>query len=37
VLGYIPVNLNHICSLLHERLSGNDRTPILLNYTYCWE
>ena len=37
VLGYVPVNLNHICSLLHERLSGTDRMPILLNYPYCWE
>jgi calcineurin-like phosphoesterase family protein len=37
VLGYIPVNLDHICSLIHERLSGTDRTPILLDYAYCWE
>jgi calcineurin-like phosphoesterase family protein len=37
VLGYIPVSLNHICSLIQERLSGTDRTPILLNYAYSWE
>jgi calcineurin-like phosphoesterase family protein len=35
VLGYIPVNLDHICSLIHGRFSGADRTPILLNYSYC--
>jgi calcineurin-like phosphoesterase family protein len=37
VLGYIPVNLDHICSLLLERLSGTDRTPILLNYSWNYE
>jgi calcineurin-like phosphoesterase family protein len=37
VLGYIPVNLDHVCSLIRGRLSGADRTPILLNYPYCWE
>jgi len=37
VLGYLPVSLNHICNLIQGRLSGTDRTPILLNYTYIWE
>jgi calcineurin-like phosphoesterase family protein len=37
VLGYVPVTLDHICSLIQERLSGTDRTPILLNYAYSWE
>jgi len=37
VLGYIPVSMNHICSLLHERLSGSDRSPVLLNYPYNWQ
>jgi calcineurin-like phosphoesterase family protein len=37
VLGYIPVSLNHICSLIQGRLSGTDRTPILLNYAYTWD
>jgi len=37
VLGYVPVTLDHICSLILERLSGTDRTPILLNYAYSWE
>jgi calcineurin-like phosphoesterase family protein len=37
VLGYVPVNLNHICNLISERISGTDRTPILLNYAYSRE
>jgi calcineurin-like phosphoesterase family protein len=37
VLGYVPVTLDHICSLILERLSGTDRTAILLNYAYGWE
>ena len=37
VLGYIPVNLNHICNLIRERISRTDKTPILLNYPYSWE
>jgi calcineurin-like phosphoesterase family protein len=37
VLGYVPVTLDHICGLIHERLSGTDRTPILLNYAYSWD
>lgn len=37
VLGYVPVGLNHICSLIQERASGTDRAPILLNYTYSWD
>jgi len=37
VLGYVPVNLNHICNLIRGRISGTDKTPILLNYPYSWE
>jgi calcineurin-like phosphoesterase family protein len=36
-VGYIPVNLTHICTLLHERMSGGNKTPILLNYPYSAE
>ncbi|HUW85723.1 MAG TPA: 2'-5' RNA ligase family protein [Methanoregula sp.] len=34
VLGYIPVNLNDICSLLLDKISCEDTKPILLNYSY---
>jgi calcineurin-like phosphoesterase family protein len=37
VLGYVPVSLNHICSLIQNRASGTDRAPILLNYAYNWD
>jgi calcineurin-like phosphoesterase family protein len=37
VIGYIPVNLDHICTLIRGRIHGKDRTPILLNYAYCRE
>jgi calcineurin-like phosphoesterase family protein len=37
VLGYSPVNLDHICSLIRGRLSGMDRTPVLLNYAHIRE
>jgi calcineurin-like phosphoesterase family protein len=32
VTGYIPVSLNHICTLITERLSSGNKTVILLNY-----
>jgi calcineurin-like phosphoesterase family protein len=34
VVGYIPVNLNHICTLIDEHQSRGDTTPLLLNYPY---
>ena len=37
VVGYIPVNLNHICTLINERLSNGNKTPVLLNYPYVGE
>jgi len=37
VVGYIPVNLTHICTLIHEHLSSGNKTSILLNYTYVAE
>jgi calcineurin-like phosphoesterase family protein len=37
VLGYVPVSLTSVCSLIEKRSGGTDRTPILLNYAYSWE
>lgn len=37
VIGYIPVNLTHICTLINEHMSSGDMTPILLNYPYVAE
>jgi calcineurin-like phosphoesterase family protein len=37
VLGYIPVNLNHICTLINERLSNGNKAAIILNYPYVGE
>jgi len=34
VVGYIPVNLNHICSLIEEQKSVGNNTPLLLHYPY---
>ena len=32
VIGYVPVGLNEICSLIQSRRSGNNTRPILLRY-----
>ncbi|MFA5348281.1 MAG: 2'-5' RNA ligase family protein [Methanoregula sp.] len=37
VLGYVPVNLDHICTIIRERKCGTNKTPILLNYPYSCE
>ena len=34
VTGYVPENLNTLCTILQDRLSRGDNTPILLNYPY---
>jgi calcineurin-like phosphoesterase family protein len=34
VLGYIPVNLNEICTLIHDKISSEDTRPVLLYYPY---
>jgi len=37
VVGYIPVNLTHICTLITEHQSSGNKTPVLLNYPYIAE
>jgi calcineurin-like phosphoesterase family protein len=37
VVGYIPVNLTHICTLIQEHTKSGNLTPILLNYSYIAE
>ena len=34
VIGYVPENLNALCTILQDRISCGDTTPILLNYPY---
>jgi calcineurin-like phosphoesterase family protein len=34
VIGYIPLNLTVLCSILQDHLSRGDTTPILLNYPH---
>jgi calcineurin-like phosphoesterase family protein len=34
VIGYVPENLNTICTILQDHISRMDTTPILLNYSY---
>jgi calcineurin-like phosphoesterase family protein len=34
VIGYVPENLNTICTILQDRISRMDTTQILLNYPY---
>ncbi len=37
VVGYLPVNLTHICTLISKHLSDGNKTPVLLNYPYIAE
>ena len=34
VIGYVPENLNTLCTILEDHISRGDTTPILLNYPY---
>jgi calcineurin-like phosphoesterase family protein len=37
VVGYIPVSLTHICTLIQEHTKSGNLTPVLLNYSYIAE
>jgi hypothetical protein len=34
VIGYVPLSLNTLCSILQDHQSRGDNVPILLNYPH---